>query len=230
MPQYIVPEVEYITSTPNPEAVIVRMARICYQTEPKGGIDNDIKLIRKLIKSGHTSQIEHATASFIICDRGVTHEFVRSRIGVAYSQESTRYCNYAQDRFDGSIRIVDPQGLTEEQLLRRHEAFQILENVYKAEVKEGVAAQIARGVLPTALRTQIGVTMDFRAWRWFLALRTSTKAHPQIREIAFPLWTQLINLAPNIFRTIPTVDEQEQIREDVCLTMPKVLANLKCAA
>ena len=72
---------------------IERAGRVCYKSEANITDDSAGKFIRGIIKRGHESVIEHATVSFkIICDRGVTHELVRHRIGASYSQESTRYC------------------------------------------------------------------------------------------------------------------------------------------
>lgn len=182
------PSVEFVDITPNAVHKLARFARICYQTEPKGEGKDDA-LLRRIIAAGHTSQLEHASASFIVtCDRGVTHEWVRSWIGVAYSQESTRFCDYAAEKFDNQIRVIDSSVLTPEQLERRHKLYAHIEEVYNVERAEKVPPQIARGVLPTSLKTQLGVTNDFRAWRWFLAMRTSPKAHPQIRELAFCVW------------------------------------------
>ena len=42
----------------------------------------------------------------IVCDRGVTHEIVRHRIA-SYSQESTRYCNYSNEKFGSQISCID---------------------------------------------------------------------------------------------------------------------------
>ena len=72
---------------------IERAGRVCYKSEGNIKDDSAEKFIRGIIKRGHESVIEHATVSFkIICDRGVTHELVRHRIGASYSQESTRFC------------------------------------------------------------------------------------------------------------------------------------------
>ena len=222
------PSVEFIDITPNATAKLARFARLCYQAEPRGP-EKDAAMLRRIIANGHTSQLEHASASFIVtCDRGVTHEWVRSRIGVSYSQESTRFCTYASDKFDNQIPIVMPSaGLTSAQMDRRSKLFQDIESVYNAESAEGVPAQIARGVLPTALKTTLGVTNDFRAWRWFLAMRTSKKAHPQIRELAFCIWGILLKRCPVVFETIPTVEETQRfantemseyvIHEDLCV-------------
>lgn len=45
-----------------------------------------------------------------ICDRGVSHEFVRHRV-FSFAQESTRYCNYSKDKFGNEITFIIPNWL-----------------------------------------------------------------------------------------------------------------------
>lgn len=42
-----------------------------------------------------------------ICDRGVSHEFVRHRV-FSFAQESTRYCNYSKDKFNNELTFIKP--------------------------------------------------------------------------------------------------------------------------
>ena len=82
---------------------IERIGRTCYKSEDKITDDSYETFVRNLIKRGHLSVIEHCSVTAdIICDRGVTHEIVRHRIG-SYSQESTRYCNYSADKYGNEI-------------------------------------------------------------------------------------------------------------------------------
>jgi len=172
--------------TPNALELIEEAGRLCYQSDHDG---DPAKFVRKIIDRGHESVVEHAVASFrVVCDRGVTHEIVRHRIA-SYSQESTRYCNYAKEgkRYSG-IRIIMPDGLSEEQKQRRLQHFEQMQMLYEMEIAEGVAPQIARGLLPTCLKTEIMITFNLRQWRYFLRLRGGMAAHPQIREVAMLIW------------------------------------------
>jgi thymidylate synthase (FAD) len=64
--------------------------RVCYKSEDRHTADGSLKFVKNLISRGHESVLEHQSISVkIICDRGVSHELVRHRIG-SYSQESTR--------------------------------------------------------------------------------------------------------------------------------------------
>lgn len=49
---------------------------------------------------------KRVTVKFI-CDRGVSHEFVRHRV-FSFAQESTRYCNYSKDKFGNEVTYIMP--------------------------------------------------------------------------------------------------------------------------
>lgn len=47
-----------------------------------------------------------------VCDRGVSHEFVRHRV-MSFAQESTRYCNYSKDKFNNECTFIIPSWLND---------------------------------------------------------------------------------------------------------------------
>ena len=53
--------------------------------------------------------VKRVTVKFV-CDRGVSHEFVRHRV-FSFAQESTRYCNYSKDQLDKQGTFILPFGL-----------------------------------------------------------------------------------------------------------------------
>lgn len=55
-----------------------------------------------------------------ICDRGVSHEFVRHRV-FSFAQESTRYCNYSKDKFGNECTFIIPRWLDLEEGSYRYE-------------------------------------------------------------------------------------------------------------
>lgn len=82
--------------------------RTCYKSEDKMGEGSDERLIEKLKSLKHESVFEHGVISVkFVTDRGVTHELVRHRLA-AFSQESTRYCNYSKDKFGNEITVINP--------------------------------------------------------------------------------------------------------------------------
>ena len=184
----IKPSIELLNA-PNYEAVlekIERAGRVCYKSEDKIKDGSAEAFIRGIIKHGHESVIEHANLSVIvICDRGVSHEIVRHRIA-SYSQESTRYCNYAGDKFGKEITVIEPCFLvpgTEGYAYWKH-GCEKAEEAYFDMLNWGCSPQEARSVLPNSLKTELVMTMNLREWRHFLRLRTSPASHPQMREVA----------------------------------------------
>lgn len=49
-----------------------------------------------------------------ICDRGVSHEYVRHRV-FSFAQESTRYCNYSKGKFGEELTFIIPNWLNLEE-------------------------------------------------------------------------------------------------------------------
>lgn len=178
--------------------------RVCYKSEKAITEESAKKFIQNIIKNGHESVLEHEKVTVrIICDRGVTHEIVRHRIA-SYSQESTRYCNYSKDKFDGEISFIKPCFWEEndEKYELWKQAMQKIETIYLQMIENGATPQEARSVLPNSLKTEIVVSMDLREWRHFFKLRTSEHAHPQMREIAVPLMMEFKRLIPIVFDDI----------------------------
>ncbi len=120
-----------------------------------------------------------------ICDRGVSHEIVRHRVG-SFAQESTRYCNYSQDKFDNGITVIRPSWCSKysDIFKRWYEGCLMSEGAYFTLLSEGATPQEARSVLPNSLKTEVIVTMNIDGWDHFFDLRCDPAAHPDIREVA----------------------------------------------
>lgn len=141
-----------------------------------------------------------------VCDRGVSHEFVRHRV-FSFAQESTRYCNYSKDKFGNELTFIIPSWLYYEEQqftdkndsscsirtdLSEHEYFIDLlleaERTYNFLVQYcGWKPQQARAVLPNSLKTELIMTGTIEQWKGFFVLRDAPSAHPQARELAEPL-------------------------------------------
>lgn len=166
---------------------IEECGRTAYQSDSDGTMDGTEAFVRKLLKRGHESVLEHCSFTMrIICDRGVSHELVRHRLA-SYTQESTRYCAYTKCKFGGEITVIRPSFLGEGTTLSQkiwEEACEAAEKAYFALIDEGCSPQEARSVLPNSLKTEIMMTANLREWRHFFKLRCSKAAHPDMRKIA----------------------------------------------
>ena len=183
---------------------VERIGRVCYKSEDRITEDSAAKFVGNILRSGHESVIEHEKISVrIVCDRGVTHEIVRHRIA-SYSQESTRYCNYTNEKFGKELTLIKPLYWKEDckEYKLWLDVMQNIEDSYNKLIEMGAEAQQARSILPNSLKTEIVVTMNLREWRHFFKLRTAKRAHPQMREIACPLLDEFKKVVPVIFDDI----------------------------
>lgn len=186
----------------NPVEVMQKLeaaARNCYQSE--AGNDTAEEFIRRLIKRGHESVIEHQSVTVVFTvDRGISHEIVRHRLA-SYSQESTRYCDYSKGKFDGEITLIEP--FAREELPFAYDIWELAchadEAAYKSMLANGCKAQDARAILPNSLKTTLFMTANLREWRHFFKMRCSPAAHPQIRAVAKDLLNQFNELLPAVF-------------------------------
>lgn len=186
---------------------IEAVARTCYKSEGNIKEGSAEKMVAALVRSGHEAMLEHFsfTVKFIV-DRGISHEIVRHRLA-SFAQESTRYCNYSKDQFQGEITVIRPLFLVEgtQGWWAWKDACQTAENRYFNMLDFGCTPQEARCVLPTCLKTEICMTANLREWRWFFKLRAADytgKAHPQIKEVAVPLLAEMKKIIPVVFDDI----------------------------
>ena len=143
----IVPQsatLEFIT--PEAPKLIADCARLCYKSEKKG---NEARFLRSLLHKQHFTPFEMADAIFhVVCDRGVSHEAVRHRIG-SFLQESTRYCNYNAERFGSQVTFVQPPGLNLDSEMSWCASMEMSEAAYQDLVEHGQQPQIARSATTT---------------------------------------------------------------------------------
>jgi thymidylate synthase (FAD) len=184
-------------------------ARVCYQSEDKITEESAELLLKRIIKSGHLSVIEHESIGVRFrVDRGFLAEITRHRLA-SFSVESTRYCSYTS----GCEFIIPPWTNIQEgnyssfasvdRLPKQDRAWfdtmLLLESVYCGLLKDGWKPQQARSVLPNSLATTIDITANLREWRHIFTLRTTSGAHPQMQEIMIPLLNEFKEKIPVVF-------------------------------
>lgn len=181
--------------------LLEQAGRVCYKSEAAITDESASPFVKRIVDRGHESVIEHLSASVrFICDRGVSHELVRHRLA-SFSQESTRYANYAKDRFGREISVIRPSFFPEDspRYALWLQAMEAAEQHYLELVEAGATAQEARSVLPNSLKTEIVMTANMREWRHVFRLRCDARAHPQIRELMLPLLADFHRRLPVLF-------------------------------
>ena len=154
-----------------------------------------------------TSHHEKRITVKFVCDRGVSHEFVRHRV-FSVSQESQRYCNYGKDKFGSQITFIKPSwwNIKNENRENFKKALFVAEVTYLNAIKawdekkqdkrfrtkykgNPLSPQMARMILPNATKTELVMTGFESDWQHFLELRCSPAAHPDARYLANKLKT-----------------------------------------
>jgi thymidylate synthase (FAD) len=200
-------------------------ARTCYKSEARITDTSADKLVRTLVTSGHHSVLEHQGFSVrLVCDRGVSHEFVRHRLA-SYSQESTRYVDYNKNMFTvvrpwcyptiplGRYETIVDAHLTCKALgllpnsreFYWLQAMLSMEGWYKTCKVRGGTNELARGFLPHFIKTEVVVTMNLRAWRRLFevrALGTTGTPHPAMLAWTIPLLHEVAGLLPCVFEDL----------------------------
>ena len=167
---------------------VEQAARNCYRSQDKITDNSAEPMIRALIKAGHEAMIEFADIEFMItCDRSLSHQLVRHRIGCSYAQESMRYCSYIKDNFYNSVSFIVPYDVTNELYETWRASCLAAEAAYFVLLDNGAKPETARSVLPHCTATHIVVKMNMRAIRHFLELRLDTHAQSDIRDIAYKM-------------------------------------------
>ena len=201
-------KVKLLSSTPNATELIYASARQCYSdgwigcawvesgpyvTIDKDDDSNDIyseeemnKLIKHVLDSGHLSVLEHVKFTFSIegLSRAATHQLVRSRVGVTFSQQSQRYVDMSGE-FDLDNFVI-PSSIEKNQTAKlKYIATLIkLQDTYNTLKELGIPSEDARFVLPNGVKSNIVMTMNCAALLNFFGQRSCTLAQWEIRKLS----------------------------------------------
>ncbi len=197
------PRVSLLQYTPDPERTVALAARLCYSDTGIEGLKERLteasarKLLKKIIKLGHFSVLEHASFTFGIegISRATSHQLVRHRIA-SYSQQSQRYVAFRE-----RLEYITPPTIGSDSELRERFDRMVAElfETYRWLLERGIPQEDARYILPNAAETKIIVTMNARELLHFFSLRCCERAQWEIREMAKRMLSLVKKVAPTIF-------------------------------
>ena len=128
-----------------------------------------------------------------VTSNGIAREFTRHRV-FSFAQESTRYCNYTnQAKFGNELTYIHN---SDEINIEQKDVYERIERCYKNLIANGMKPQIARDILPLALKTELVMTGFVSDWDYFFDLRargTTGVPHPDAKALAEPLMHEFIN-------------------------------------
>ena len=178
--------------------------------------------LANILQVKHGSVLEHAVWTFLFegISRSLTHELVRHRAGMGFSQLSQRYVD------ESDIGFVVPPEIQEgtpgydawvqscEQALAGYRELlgammEQVGNEGPATMRKKRARQAARAVLPNSAETKIVVTGNARSWRHFVEMRGSPSADVEIRRLAVAVLRALHEEAPHIFGDMQIVAQAD---------------------
>ena len=183
---------------------IERACRTCYRSEGKITEDSYKALLKNCITRGHESVLEHEKVTVrMTCDIGVYKDLTRHRIA-SFSIESTRYCNYGKDKFNGEIKFVKPCNIEEDTDTYKlwKNACECIEKMYIEMSNSGATPDQMRMILPHSTAALVTMTADIREWKHILSLRTTKHAHPAVEQVMLQLLQHFRQNMPEIFENI----------------------------
>ena len=203
-------------------SAIVDSARVSYhgdkaidipnQSSPEETLKRYGNFIRNRIREGHESVLEHAYMRIqFTTNRAVANELTRHRV-MAWTQESTRYCNYSLEGFGSEVQFVySPYfSVGTAGFDSFVQACEKAEKEYFALLNIGYSAQQARDVLPLATKTTLVGTANLREWRHLFALRaaeTTGPVYPMMKQLMVQCLAEAKKLLPDIFFDIGNDNE-----------------------
>lgn len=153
-----------------------------------------LKLITRVISSGHYSTIEHVQLSFAISNvsRACTHQLVRHR-HMSFSQKSQRYV-----KEKGEFDYIVPQAIaSNSELLEKFEAHMSkVADLYQEFVNQGIKAEDARAILPNAASTSMVASLNLRELIHLANLRLCTRAQLEVRTLIKKMCEEVIKDEP----------------------------------
>lgn len=184
--------------------------RSCYQAwnMPNAATANDVGYLANILKQGHESVLEHASATFYIegVSRSLLAELTRHR-HLSFSVESQRYVDYSNTE-----PVYPPAATADEKYIINSaydDALDAYDKLFDSFRSQGLtlkqAREAARSVLPNCAPVAMVVTGNMRAWRDVLKKRYSTHADAEILALAKELLRQLRQIAPASFQDFEEV-------------------------
>lgn len=147
------------------------------------GTDAD-RLIRQIVRSKHTSTLEHITYTFAVegVSRSLLAQLTRHRIGFSFSVQSQRYVKFGSDDKSGGFDYVTPPSIRNGGYVETDDIsgdaakvydkmMRVCQLTYDALRAAGVPAEDARYVLPNAATCNLVMTVNLRALLEFYAKR-----------------------------------------------------------
>ncbi|MCD4733090.1 FAD-dependent thymidylate synthase [bacterium] len=201
-------EVTLLAITPQPEKLIEAAGRTAYLSFEKVSETSAGRFCRMLLRRGHESVLEHASATFRVRggSRAFTHQLVRHRLA-AFTQQSQRYVE------EKGFEAVMPESIrgNPEAAKLYEKAIAADQQLYDSLRELGIPREDARFILPNAAESELVITANLREWRHIITLRGARSAQWEIRRFAVLVLEGLAAHAPNVFADFQVADDGSRV-------------------
>lgn len=194
--------VQLLSWTPNPELLAASAARLCYRDVSAINIRDGLSaedvehLLELVLSSGHLSVVEHISFTFAIdgISRVLSHQLVRHRVGIAFSQQSQRYATVRE------AGHVTPR--TVQQMPMLAEEFESLVaasvDLYGRLLDAGVPNEDARFVLPQAIATRLVMTVNMREMMHIYSIDACLRSQWEMRQLMVRIKREVRSVSPRL--------------------------------
>lgn len=201
-------KVKLIWATPNGEDLVAYMARVSNPAN-QNNKETSAKLLQYLVRNKHWSPFEMVSACVEIeTTRDIGRQILRHR-SFAFQEFSQRYAEVNQFE-TGECRLQDTKNRQNSLLNEDRELANIWEagqqrliqdstHLYQWALKNGIAKEVARKVLPEGLTgSRMYMTGTLRSWIHYLQVRLDPSTQKEHREVAEKILVALQKDFPNI--------------------------------
>jgi thymidylate synthase (FAD) len=193
--------VELVSCTENPEALILKVARV---SSANPDSDN-VKLIGYLIRNNHWSPFEHAYLTFKIrTTRDISRQILRHR-SFTFQEFSQRYQDVTLIQREARLQDLNNRqnsiSCTEENESwndMQKAVWKLSMDTYVQALSMGIAKEQARVLLPEGLtETIVYMTGNIRSWLHYCDLRGANGTQREHMRVANEIKVVLMNRIPN---------------------------------
>lgn len=197
------------------DLTVVNAARVSFSKMSKELTEKDEKLINYLAKHNHWTPFAHPQVQFHIkAPIFVRTQLFKHKVGMVENEISRRYVdfepdfytpNYWRERPDKSIK----QGSGDKEIEGKERVYDIYKqavnlarDAYDVSIIEGLAPEIARGVLPQCMYTEWYWTGSLASFARVALQRSDNNAQEETQHYAFAIDDIMSELFPVAWRAL----------------------------
>jgi thymidylate synthase (FAD) len=200
------------TSPMSADDFIAYVARVSNPSN-QGNTETSSKLLKYLVKNKHWSPFEMAHITMEIeTTRDIARQILRHR-SFSFQEFSQRYADPTQDlgfttrearlqdtkNRQNSIEVEDDPELKHMWNERQKIVIEYAQKEYDWAIKNGIAKEQARAVLPEGLTvSRLYMAGSVRSWIHYCQLRCANGTQKEHREIAIKCWHEITRIYPSL--------------------------------